>query len=229
MRTFAKVAAIGLMIAVATPIAAQDAHSWDNLLRIKAKKLDAVYLLPHADFRGYTKVMLDPTEVAFRKNWQRDQNSMIDGASRDVSDADARRIIDEAKQGFDKIFRDAYAKAGYQVVTQAGPDVLRIRTAVLNLDLEAPDTTVGITRTYTHEAGSAMLVVEARDSVSGAVLGRAVDAQETDDFGPYIRNRATNTGEFEQLFSRWAKESTDGLAELKALSPVDPAGRPYKK
>ncbi|MGK6356783.1 DUF3313 family protein [Sphingomonas sp. DT-207] len=229
MRTFAKFAAIGLMVAVATPIAAQDARSWDNLLRIKAKKLDAVYLLPHADFRGYTKVMLDPTEVAFRKNWQRDQNSMVDGASRDVSDSDARRIIDEAKQGFDKIFHDAYTKAGYQVVTQPGPDVLRIRTAVLNLDIEAPDTAVGITRSYTHEAGSAMLVVEARDSVSGAVLGRAVDAQETDDFGPYIRNRATNAGEFEQLFSRWAKESTDGLAELKALSPVDPAGRPYKK
>ena len=41
----------------------------DGLVRVKSKRLDVVYLQPGADFRSYTKVMLDPTEVAFAKNW----------------------------------------------------------------------------------------------------------------------------------------------------------------
>ena len=48
--------------------------TWDNLVLVKSKRLEAVYLLPGADFRTYTKVMLDPTEVAFRKDWMRDYN-----------------------------------------------------------------------------------------------------------------------------------------------------------
>lgn len=221
--------AMALMLAVSPlaipPAAAQgtpDAHQWDGLLRVKAKKMDAVYLLPNADFRGYTKVLLEPTEVSFRKDWQRDTNR--DTMDR-ISDADARKILDEARQGFDTIFRKAYEAAGYQVVTESGPDVLRIRTAVVNLDIEAPDTSVGITRTYTQEAGGAMLVVEARDSVSGQLLGRAVDAQSTSEFGMHLRNRASNTADFEVLFDDWAKASAKGLTELKELSPIDATGK----
>ena len=68
-------------IAVAAPLAGQGEPvgqatetNWDGLVRVKAKKLDYVYLAPEADFRRYTKVLIDPTEVSFRKNWQRDQN-----------------------------------------------------------------------------------------------------------------------------------------------------------
>ena len=118
----------------------------------------------------------------------------------------------------------------YQIVTEPAADVLRVETAVVDIDVEAPDTmSAGMTRVYTHEAGGAVLVVEARDSVTGAVLGRAVDGDTTGDLGPYLRNRATNTGEFEQLFSHWAKVSVDGLAELKQLSPVDAQGRLAKR
>jgi hypothetical protein len=44
------------------------------------------------------------------------------------------------------------------------------------------------------------------------------------DVRPYIRNSVTNVAEFEQTFRAWAKRSTEGLAELKALSPVDANG-----
>jgi hypothetical protein len=202
--------------------------NWDGMVKVKAKKVDLAYLRPGADFRGYTKVMIDPTQVAFRKNWQRDTSDMTTGIR--VSDEDARRILDEAQKGFNEIFVKAYQKAGYQVVTTPAADVLRLTTAVLDIDVEAPDTdSPGITRSYTHEAGGAVLVVEARDSLSGQLLGRAVDGQETSDFGPYIRNRATNAGAFEQLFSEWAETSAKGLAELKTLSPVDTSGGTLKK
>src|SRR5207244_2107883 len=68
--------------------------TWDNLVRVSSKKLDLVYLQPGADFRGYSKVIIDPTEVAFRKDWARDYNRDIRGVSRRVSEKDVRTAID---------------------------------------------------------------------------------------------------------------------------------------
>ena len=46
---------------------------------------------------------------------------------------------------------------------------------VANLYINAPDTmSAGRSRTYTTEAGEATLVLEARDSTSGALLGRVL-------------------------------------------------------
>ncbi len=199
--------------------------NWDGLVRVKAQKLDYVYLQPGADFRGYTKVMIDPTEVSFKKDWQRDQNRDRLDLSQRVSDSDVRRILDDAQKGFQKLFVEAYQKDGYEVVTAPGPDVLRLSTAVVNLDVTAPDTmSPGRSRTFSRDAGEATLVLEAKDLLTGAVLGRAVDQRDTSDSGPYIRNSVTNASEFEQVFSRWAKDSAAGLAELEELSPVDPSG-----
>lgn len=223
---FAMVVMAGLI--AATPVAsARLPDTWDGLYRVDSRKMEGVYLLPQADFRAYSKVMLTPTEIAFRKDWQRDHAQ--DMTNR-VDDADARRILDSARDGFHDIFRKAYEKAGYQVVTEPGADVLRISTAVVNLDVQAPDTmSAGITRTYTRDAGSATLAVEARDSLSGALLGRAVDAREVNNAGPYLRNRATNSAAFEQMFEDWAKRSAEGLDKLKAMSPIDPNAMPTKK
>ncbi|MBO9519818.1 MAG: DUF3313 family protein [Porphyrobacter sp.] len=214
-----------LLLAAAVPLVAQPVDgNWDGLLEVKAKKMDKVYLLPNADFKTYTKVMIDPTEVSFKKNWQRDQNrDRLDLANR-VSDSDARRIIDEAQKGFDKYFAEAYTKAGYQVVSAPGPDVLHISTAIINLDVAAPDTALSPgDRTFSRDAGEATLVLEVKDSVSGQVLGRAVDRQDTSDMGPYIRNSVTNAAAFEQVFKKWAERSADGLTDLKELSPVNPS------
>ena len=50
---------------------------WDGLQRVQAKRFALVYIPPGADFRQYTKVMIEPTEVAFQKNWRRDYNSSV--------------------------------------------------------------------------------------------------------------------------------------------------------
>jgi len=218
-------AGVAALAIAASPLAAQEGQpNWDGLVKVAAKKLDEVYLLPQADFRDYTKVLIDPTEVSFRKNWQRDQNRDRLDLSNRVSDEDARRILDDAQKGFQKYFTEAYTKDGYEVVTAPGPDVLRISTAIINLDVTAPDTmSPGRTRTYSRDAGEATLVLEARDSLTGELLGRALDERETSDVGPYIRNSVTNAAEFERVFQRWAETSAEGLAELKSLSPIDPA------
>lgn len=221
-RLIATCAIVLLLGAAAGPaaMAAKAPASWDGLSLVKAKRFDAAYLLPGADFRGYTKVMLDPTEVAFEKDWIRNYNADSMGLSQRISDSDAKKLIAEVRAGFEETFRKAYAEAGYEIVAEPAPDVLRLRTAVVNLSIAAPDRNIGRSRTYSREAGGATVIVELRDSTSGALLGRAVDGRAAGDSARYLRNSVTNRSDFLQMFRIWAKSSLEGLAELKGQSPV---------
>jgi len=199
--------------------------TWDGLVRVKSKRLDYVYLLPGADFRGYTKVMLDPTELAFEKNWLRDYNSSRMGLSGRLTERDVREAIAKAAPVAGEILAEACREGGYPVVTEGGPDVLRLRTGVVNISVNAPDVnTAARSRSFAGEAGYATLVVEVRDSVSGAMLGRAVDGKIAGDNGALIRNRVTNRSDFRQIMKRWASTSVQGLSELKAQSPINDQG-----
>lgn len=212
---------LGVSLTAAPAWTAKPPSTWDNLVRTPSKKIDFVYLLPGADFRGYSKVMLEQTEVAFRKNFKRDYNDSTLDLARKLNDDDIQKISTEVRDGFEKLFIDAYTKAGYQVVQAPAEDVLRVRTAVTDLYVTAPDKmSPGRVYTFSDEAGEATLVIEARDSVTGALLGRAVDKRTIGDMGPYIRNSVSNRGDFEQVFKSWAKTSVDGLGELKARSPL---------
>jgi hypothetical protein len=203
-------------------LAADTPTNWDGLTQVKSKKLDAVYLLPEADFRTYTKVILDPPESAFQKNWVRDYNRSTSTLSGRISDKEAAEGLKKVSEGFAEVLTEEYQKGGYQIVTEPGPDVLRIRTGVVNLSVNAPDVPqAGRVNTFSEEAGEATLVIEVRDSLTNALMGRALDRRIAGDTGTYLRNSVTNWGDFHDLFKTWAKASVAGLATLKEMSPVN--------
>jgi hypothetical protein len=208
-----------------TAHAAQDPATIEGLTKVRSKNADLVYLAAGVDFRAYTKVMLDPTEVSFRQGWQRNYNATVRGGRR-INDDDMARAADQVRTGFGDIFAQAYSQGGYQVVTEAGPDVLRLRTGVINLYVAAPERmTSGITRTYSVDAGEATLVIEARDSQTGALLGRVFDLRTAGDTGG-LRTSVSNRADFTDLFRTWARASVRGLDQLKARSPLQiPAGQ----
>jgi len=219
-----KAGLVALAIGVA-PAFAQNAREWDGLVRVDTDRFDAAFIAPGADFTPYTRVMLDPTDVAFKRNWQRDYNNSSRGLSRDISDDEARAILEAAQEGFQEAFVEAYREAGYEVVATPGPDVLRVRTAIADLDVAAPDVMApGRVTTYGDDAGEATLIVEVRDSMSGAILGRGVDRQVAGD-GSFMmqRNRVTNRSDFERMFRQWARMSAEGVNKLKTTP--SPAAR----
>lgn len=226
---------VGVSLTLAPASAATAApgppETWDNLVKAPSKKLQAVYLLPGADFRPYTKVMLDPTEVAFAKNWMRDMNTdMVDPLKGRVRDADAEAIAAEVRKGVPEIFGKVYSSSGYQVVTEPGPDVLRVRPSVANLYIYAPKPkTDDYRRVYGVDAGEATLVLEVRDSLSGAVLGRALDRRTIEGEKSMPRSTISNRADFGEQFETWAKRSVEGMNELKAVSPINPQGLSVKK
>ena len=196
----------------------QASQSPDGLVQVKPRQMELAWLRPGADFRPYTKVIVEKTQVAFRPNWLKDYN--LNAPLNKVSPDDATRIMAAAQTNFDDVFRDAFRKAGYEVVTTTGPDVLRIISGVLDLDVNAPLGDTGVRTTWIITAGQASLIVEVRDTVTNALLGRVADRRETQDLGRQIATSATNIYDFRLLFTRWADICVRALGELKSVSPV---------
>ena len=217
------IAMAGAVLLCNPSVAAKPPDTWDGLSKVKSKRLDLAYLQPGADFRGYTKVMLDPTEVAFAKNWQRDYNSSSRDLSARVSDRDIQQALVKGVAASNEIFAEAWSQGGYEVVNEPGPDVLRIKTGVVNITVNAPDlrkSSRGMT--LAPEAGQATFFIEARDSLTGALLGRAVDQRYAGDYGGNWRTSVSNRGDFRDLVTTWARDGVNGLNTLKELSPVRP-------
>jgi hypothetical protein len=234
MRTVkaAAVAALCAVFALGGTVLGKDMpDNWDGLVRVKPKRMDAAYVAPGTDFRTYTKVMLDPAQVAFKKDWMRDVNDDNVGISNDLTEEDAQKIQAAARDGLDQVFKETFEKAGIQVVTTPGTDVLRLSPGIANLYINAPDTmSAGRSRTYVTEAGEATFVLEARDSTSGALLGRVFDRRETrQSSGVQWATSVSNRSDFKVLFQTWAKICVKGMEELKANSPVPADLQPNQK
>jgi Protein of unknown function (DUF3313) len=220
-----------LWLAAPLATAADDPDSWDGLTRIKPKRMDTAFVLPGADFSKYSKLMMDPVEVAFKKDWAKDYNNDAATLSQRLTPEHIEKTAKAARDAFTEVFTEEFAKAGLELVTAPGDDVLRIRPGVVNLYITAPDTmTAGRSRTYTREAGSATLFIELRDSVNGTILGRALDARATRDTGMVqMSNQVVNLSDFKALFRRWADTSVKGFQELREMSPIPDDLKPGQK
>jgi hypothetical protein len=174
---------------------------------------------------------MDPVEVAFEKNWARDYNRDAATLSNRLTPEHVEKIAQAARDAFTEVFTEAYQKAGLELVTAPGADVLRVRPGVVNLSIAAPDTmTSSRSRTYTMESGEATLFLEVRDSTTGALLGRALDRRATRNTGRVqVSNTVTNLSDFKALFRQWADISIKGFEELRASSPVPADLKPGQK
>lgn len=212
-------------------VAADKPHeTWDGLVQVKAKRVDLAFLAPGADFRPYTKFMVDPTHVAFHKDWMRNVNDRRD-LGRMIDDERAQEILEAARTNFADVFREAFSKAGYTTVDEPGPDVLRVKPGVINLYINAPDVMApGRSRIYTANAGEATMILELRDSQTNALLARVLDRREThDSIGPQRVSSVTNAADFHLLFKSWANICVRGMQTLKEVSPVPQTLRPKQK
>ena len=52
----------------------QSSDSPDGLVKVTPRRMELAWLRPGTDFRPYTKVMVDPTQVAFQPQWFKDYN-----------------------------------------------------------------------------------------------------------------------------------------------------------
>jgi hypothetical protein len=226
-RQFALLAAAGSATALVGGAGAMAAASappatYHGLVLVPSKKLKAVYLKPGADFRTYTQVMVDPTQISFDQNWIQQYNESMMAPSDWIDPSDVKSAASQAAKKATSIFEQTFAAGGYPIATAPAPNVLRVLTALADIIVAAPDMMSAMGRTYStsEAAGSAKLILEARDSVSGELLGLAVDARLAGNDGMLNRSSVTNWADFSQLATKWAQIAVGGLNELKTLSPL---------
>jgi hypothetical protein len=210
-------AAIFAVVAAApTPALAADDEKVDpfaGLKKIEESKVGVAYIDPNADFSVFKRVAISEPYVAFRSNWRRDVNR---NRVRPISAGQADRIRADVARILREVFTERLEKDdGFEVTKEAGYDVLLVKPALIDLDINPPETTTaGASATMSASTGEAVLYIELFDSVSGDILGRAADRQGANTnrhFG--LSTQAFNEAQARRIFEGWADTLRNFLDE----------------
>ena len=193
--------------------------SLDGLKLVEKDRRGEIYADPGVDWSVYDQIQLDTATVAFRKNWQRDQNRPPQSFK--VKTEDMERIKADMSELFDQVFTEELTgKGDYTLATGNGENVMRIKPQIVDLDVYAPDTrNAGMTRSYTETAGRMTLKLEIYDSVTGDLIATTSDRQEAPRRG-YMQwtTSVSNRAEARRMLERWARDLHKRLDEASTSS-----------
>jgi hypothetical protein len=200
------------------PAAAQDEFpptTPEGLERVDSRRLDVVYWRHGATLAPYKRIALLDCSVAFRKNWEHEQE-----ARRSVYKADAEdmeRIRGLLAEEFRAVFtRELHELGGYEIVDAAGDDVLMLRPSIVDLDVAAPviDDVPGIVVNYVASAGEMTLHLELFDSATNSLIGRVIDRAQGSEVKQFlISDAVTNRAEADRILQEWAQTLRAALDE----------------
>jgi hypothetical protein len=188
----------------------------DGLELTKAKGISLLYRRPGTSLAGFTKVMIDPVQVAFDKNWDpRDYGRW--GLKADQ----VQKIRTDLAALANDIFAKVLTEGGYPSVAQADTGVLRITAYIVDLFINAPDKSMqssSPSRSYVINAGHMTLVMELRDAVTGTLLARALDARNASETTGRLQwsNSVSNRAEAETIIQGWANRLKKGLDSARS-------------
>lgn len=182
---------------------------------VKNSDLATVYADPGADLGIYKRIWLEDATVAFRKNWQRDQNR---GNSLKVKDRDMVRITEDVATLFREVFTKELLDGGYEMAEEEGDDVLIVKPAIVDLDVHSPDIpSANRSETYSRSAGEMTLNLELFDSVTGDKIAKATDRKRDYDRGYMAwRTKVSNRADARRMMEPWAKALRSALDEAKS-------------
>ena len=173
------------------------------------KNIAIVYAEEGADLSQYDRVYLVEPYVAFKKNWQRDQNR----GTIKVRTSDMDRIKVNVKELFMEVFTEELEKGGYELANERAEDVLIVKPAIIDLDVNAPDImSTGRSNTYTDHAGSMTLYLELYDSETDDLLAKALDPKADSRAGfMQWQTGPANRAAAKRMMQPWAEALRKGL------------------
>lgn len=180
--------------------------TYDGLYPVDGGTADAAWARPGADISKYSKIMLQGVGIEYRPGGK---SGRLYHARR--SD-DHYEMSDKQKARLEELLHEYFLKElgeseKFTIVQEAGPDVLLIRGGLLDVVSFVPPEPLGREEIFLSRVGEATLVLDIRDSVSGAIIARAVDRRAAGDSanGLTRSNRVMNTAEVRQMIRAWAK------------------------
>jgi len=185
-------------------------YTIEGLKRVtNPEDLAIVYVEPGADLSQYDRVYLVEPYVAFKKNWQRDQNR----GTIKVRTSDMDRIKVNVKELFMEVFTEELEKGGYELANERAEDILIVKPAIIDLDVNAPDImSAGRSNTYTDHAGSMTLYLELYDSETDDLLAKALDPKADRRAGfMQWQTGPANRAAAKRMMQPWAEALRQGL------------------
>ena len=190
----------------------------DGLHRVDNSRMALAYVKPDVDLNSYTKIMLDPVSIAYKKEPR--GTGSVRAAHHDSNFA----LTPKQTENMKGLFQEAAVNAlssdnGYQIVSQPGPDVLRVSCGLIDLVVTVPtEEPMGRNRTFAETYGAVTLVVELRDSETGEIFARVADRKEPgSNFGMTEVNRVTVTSDLKRLFKFWSGYLREGVDKVRSL------------
>jgi hypothetical protein len=188
----------------------------DGLHLVKGTGFEAFYLEPGASLAGYREVEILDCYVAFNKHW--DQEQQLEGQFIPTPEQ-----MERVKKVLATEFRDVFVnemqhKSEFPVVERTGPGVLILRPAIVNLEIEVPDSLDQVDETtFGGTAGQMTLYLELYDSTTGDIIARVIDT-EADQGNGLIQweNAVTNKAAADRILSEWAERLRHMLEQAKA-------------
>jgi hypothetical protein len=184
---------------------------------VKDSELATVYADPGADLSIYKRIWLKDATVAFKKNWQRDQNRSY---SFKVRDSDMEKIQNDVATVFREVFTQELLDGGYVLAEEIGEDVLIVVPAIVDLDVTAPDVQ-GTTRvrSFSDSAGEMTLNLELFDSVTNDKIAKATDRKRDYRRGyTQWRTSVSNRADGRRMMTSWAKALRSALDEARSTT-----------
>jgi len=185
--------------------------TFDGLNEVLNSSADKAWARPGMDLSGYSKIMLQGAGIEYRPGGESGRTYMA------RSRGGPYEVTEEQKARFEQVVSEAFRKEmarseRFEIVEQPGPDVLLIRGAMLDVvSYVPPDDVGGRVDVYLSSVGEATLVLEIRDSITNAIMARAIDRDAAESSMMFQSNRVTNASEVRRLVQGWARALREGL------------------
>jgi len=190
--------------------------TFDGLVRIDNSAFSNAWIDPDVDLTQYTKMMPGGAEFEFRAVKKSNSVSM------------ARRhneseywISDENKEKVREIVTEAFREEllqskHFEFANTRGPDTLIIVGSLHDIVSRVPPDIRGRGEIYLASVGEATLILEARDSLSGETIYRAIDRRSAEQADGYLTmsNSVRTVTEVRRLAKRWASRLRVGLDSI---------------
>lgn len=192
--------------------------TFDGLFPVKDSRADQAWARPDVDLTQYSKVMLQSIGIEYRPGGEsgRTLSSRSSGGPYEVTE--------EQKDRFEELMRETFLdelgkSEHFTIVSEPGPDVLLVRGGLLDVVSYVPPDPVGVrSDIYLSRVGEATIVIELRDSITEAILARAVDRRAAEQMSGawQASNRVTNATEVRRMARTWARLLRERLDDYGA-------------
>lgn len=191
------------------------ARSFDGLYPVRNTGAVRAWARADLDLSGYRMLLHESGGVRF---------APLDRGS---ASRDQFPIAPEARSSLaslvERTFRESVARVpGYAVARAPGPEVLLVRTTLLDVASRIPPAGTGPDVVFLEDLGDATLLVELLDSESGAVLVRAVETRRVRDPSGLRRSvPARDRATVERAVQVWGEDLAAALERIHARFTIE--------